>query len=420
MIKSILAHPATIIASMIMGGLFGYMMPGHTESLGNMGEIYLRALQMCVLPIVAIAVFTSCVSLFQREDNVLGFLTRLILLFVGGMLVVVVCGIGVGLLTSLGAELDSAQQKILSSLVQVSAEPQKRIVIEDSYDFLAMLIPHNPFVAFVEGSGLQILFLSIIMGLAFSFGKRSTVSQITELLNEVFDAFIRVMNFLVLLMPIGLFSIFAKQMSAVTPDLVHALGKLILVSVCASSFLVFLNIVAIKLHSGQSLFATCKGLGKVLVTSFATQSGFVTMPTMIKDLKDRFWVDEKLLKVVIPLGINMSPQGTCFTIALFGIFFTTMYSITLTPGVLMILMLGSMMIAMAISGMPAIVGISLIAGLFETIGIPAVVSTIVLIGVFPILDPFITVLNCIGNCGYAVVLNRADVREAAGAEAPVN
>jgi len=88
--------------------------------------------------------------------------------------------------------------------------------------------------------------------------------------------------------------------------------------------------------------------------------------------------------------------------------------------VLMILMLGSMMIAMAISGMPAIVGISLIAGLFETIGIPAVVSTIVLIGVFPILDPFITVLNCIGNCGYAVVLNRADVREAAGAEAPVN
>src|SRR5690349_1518712 len=112
MIKRILAHPATVIASMIVGGAFGYLFPENGPALGNAGDLYLRALQMCVLPIVAIAVFTSSVSLFLRDENILGFLRKLIFLFVGGMISIVVIGILIGLLTSLGAEIDSSKQKV--------------------------------------------------------------------------------------------------------------------------------------------------------------------------------------------------------------------------------------------------------------------------------------------------------------------
>jgi proton glutamate symport protein len=339
----------------------------------------------------------------------LGFLRQLLMLFVGGMLLVVLVGMAAGWMTSLGQELDNNKQKILGSFIQMAdGTASNSVAIESSFDFLHLIIPHNPFRAFVEGSGLQILFLSLVLGIAFSFGRRAQVDHITDLLAEAFDAFIRVMNFLILLMPFGLFFIFAKQLSEVTSEVLGALGKLIMVSIATACLLIFANIYAIKWSSGQSLMKTCKGLSGVLVMSFATQSGFVTMPRMIRDLKDHFTVDEKLLKVVIPLGINMSPQGTCLIIALFGVFFTNMYHVAITPGVFLILLIGSMMISMAISGMPAIVGISMIAGLLESISVPAVVSTVILMAVFPLLDPFITTLNCIGNCNYSIRLATAN------------
>jgi Na+/H+-dicarboxylate symporter len=83
-----------------------------------------------------------------------------------------------------------------------------------------------------------------------------------------------------------------------------------------------------------------------------------------------------------------------------------MYHIAIDINVLLIIIFGTMMISMAISGLPCLVGVSLISTLLESIGVPPGVSSAILLAIFPIIDPPLTILNCLGNCTYSSILAR--------------
>jgi proton glutamate symport protein len=361
---------------------------------------------MCVLPLITAAVFNSVLSLCSNLDGMMGFLRGIIIFFFVGMLVAVFCGIAAGIITSLGSEIDLVSQDILGSFVNKEEIVTEKILLRNGFDFLRMIIPHNPFSAFAEGSGLKILFFSIVMGIAFSRGNKEQIKNISAFLSELFDACIRVLNFLVLFLPFGMMFLFANQFSIITFEVINALGKFLVISILAISALILINITILKFASGKTFLETLKGVAGTLTMAFATSSGFVTMPQMLKDMEHNFKVARSGLKLVVPLGINMSPQGTCLAISIFSIFFAHMYHITLDMNVVLIIVFGAMMLSMAISGLPAIVGISLISALLEAIGVPPAVSSALLLAAFPILDPPLTMLNCIGTCTYALLLGK--------------
>lgn len=405
-IKTIMLHPMTILSSMGIGVLLGYFLPSFGSIAGSLSDLYLNCLQMCVLPLVSAAVFNSVLSLCSNLHSMMGFLRGIVIIFCCGMLGAVFCGLAAGILTDLGSEIDIAAQDILGSFVNKEQTITDKVLLRNGFDFLHMIIPHNPFSAFAEGSGLKILFFSIVMAIAFSLGNKERVKALSAFLNELFDACIRVLNFLVLFLPIGMMFLFANQFSLITFEVVSALGRFLTVSIITIIIAISINIAILKLASGKTLLETVKGIASTLTMAFATSSGFVTMPQMIKDMEQNFKVSNGGLKLVVPLGINMSPQGTCLAISMSSIFFAHMYHIALDANVLLIIVFGSMMIAMAISGLPAIVGISLISALLEAIGIPSAISSALLLAAFPILDPPLTMLNCVGTCTYALLLNK--------------
>lgn len=404
--KKIMLHPVTIFLSMGMGIFLGYFLPSFGNTAGGLSDLYLNCLQMCVLPLIAAAVFNSVLSLCSNLKGMLGFLRGLVIFFCVGMLMAVFSGIAAGILTSLGSEIDLISQDILGSFVNKEEIVTEKIYLRNGFDFLRMIIPENPFSAFAEGSGLKILFFSIVMAIAFSMGNKEQIKNVSAFLSELFDACIRVLNFLVLFLPFGMMFLFANQFSLITFEVISALGKFLVISIITIASLVMINITILKLASKKTFLETLKGITGTLTMAFATSSGFVTMPQMLKDMEENFKVANSKLKLVVPLGVNMSPQGTCLAISIFSIFFAQMYHIALDMNVLLIIVCGSMMLSMAISGLPAIVGISLISALLEAIGVPSAVSSALLLAAFPILDPPLTMLNCIGTCTYALLLGK--------------
>lgn len=405
-IKKIMLHPMTIFSSMGIGVLLGHFLPSFGSMAGSLSDLYLNGLQMCVLPLITAAVFNSVLSLCSNLEGMMGFLRGIVIFFCLGMLGAVFFGIAAGMITSLGSEIDIASQDILGSFVNKEETITQKIFLRNGFDFLHMIIPQNPFSAFAEGSGLKILFFSIVMGIAFSMGNKERVKILSAFLSELFDACIRVLNFLVLLLPLGMMFIFANQFSIITFEVINALGKFLTVSIITICIVISINIAILKYASGKTLLETIKGIGSTLTMAFATSSGFVTMPQMMKDMEHNFNVASSGLKLVVPLGINMSPQGTCLAISMFSIFFANMYHIALDANVLLVIVFGAMMISMAISGLPAIVGISLISALLEAIGVPSAISSALLLAAFPILDPPLTMLNCVGTCTYALCLSK--------------
>lgn len=411
LIKTILCHPLTVLVSIVFGILFGCFLPDYGRMMGDWGDLYLHSLQMCIMPLIAAAVFNGVVSLCSNLELSFGMLKSLIACFSLGMLIEITVGILTTILTSLGNDIDNTSLSILGSVVNQEETFSQKIILKSGADFFHMIVPQNPFSAFADGNGLKVLFFSIIMGISFSFGNKEKVKIITDFLAEVFDACIRVLNFLTVLLPFGLFFIFAKQSSIMTVDMVKALSKLMFVAIGITIIMTLANLIYIKILSRKSFIATCRDMIGILVMAFGTASGFVTMPRIISDLHKNFKIDNGLLKLMIPLAVNMSPQGTSLSISIFAIFFCQMYHIPIDGSVIMITAIGTWMISLAISGLPAIVGISLIATMLELLGVPSGIATVVLMAVFPVVDPFLTMLNCVGSSAYALFLSQQTVKQ---------
>jgi Na+/H+-dicarboxylate symporter len=320
-IKKVLLHPLTIFLSMAMGAYLGFCFPSLGPMAGSLGSLYLNCFQMCVLPLITAAVFNSVLSLCSNIEGMIGFLKKLISLFCFGMLGTTISGVIISVLFSSGSKIDVTSQGILGSFVNKESNISDKLVLRNGLDFLHMIIPQNPFTAFAEGSGLKVLFFSIVMGIAFSRGNKERVDLWSNIMGELFDSCIRVLNFLVLLLPFGMVFIFANQFSLITFDVINALGKFLSLSIITIFAFIFLNIFILKLSSGKKFLETIKGISGTIALAFASSSCFVTMPQMISELEQNFKISSSKLKLIIPLGINMSPSlRRCITLLLISMY----------------------------------------------------------------------------------------------------
>lgn len=414
MYKKVLTHPLTVIGSIVMGALFGLLSPQLAKDCGEAGIVYLRALQMCVLPLIAAAIFNSVVSLVKTRSTSSGIIRQIVMVFSFGILSAAAAGVLFGLYFHYGNGIDSVAQMGLGKMVNNQVHGLSsgaKMSFSNAHDFLNLVIPKNPFSAFADGSGLKIVFFCIVIAISVSFGRKENVDLILRISGEVYEACLRILDFIVLFLPFGLFFIFAKQLSELSFDLMRSLGQLLIVMVVATALLTLANLLVIKFVQKKSIAQVTKGVLGVLVMAFGTSSGFATLPKIIEAMTGKFGAKKRVVTLTAPLATNMSPQGTAIAIVLFAMFFARLYSIELTAGTCLTIFFGAAMISIAISGLPAIVGASMMAGLLAAIGVPVNVATVILLAILPFVDPFLTLLNCCGICTYCVVLDKWQYRE---------
>ena len=99
-----LLHPLAMLLGLAGGGLLGWLDRGQMPLLGTLGEIYIRLLQMCVIPLLFTAVATSLSRLFlDRAAN--RYFARLVAMMVAGLALAAGFGVVLGYFGHPGAEL---------------------------------------------------------------------------------------------------------------------------------------------------------------------------------------------------------------------------------------------------------------------------------------------------------------------------
>src|SRR5687768_18473820 len=101
----LLLHPVAIFAGLIAGGVLGWLDKGQMPVIGTLGDIYIRLLQMCVIPLLFTAVATSLSRLFL-DGAANRYFTRLVLLIIGGLAVAGALGVAAGCCGPAGGELE--------------------------------------------------------------------------------------------------------------------------------------------------------------------------------------------------------------------------------------------------------------------------------------------------------------------------
>jgi proton glutamate symport protein len=219
-----------------------------------------------------------------------------------------------------------------------------------------------------------------------------------DLFEATFDAMLKLIEWLLYALPLGLFTLLAPQVAEAGVGVFIAMLKLIvLVNVAVLATLLIGNFIIAR-RTNTPYFRVLSALGESLLIAFATKSSFAAIPSTLQALQTRLHMDKHTTDLVIPLSISLNPIGNVHYYTLGAIFIAQLYNVPLTATSLVILLMGGMMAAVAGSALPSAAAIGVFAIILEPLGLPVGSAVILIMAIDSFIDPATTVLNIHGSC----------------------
>ncbi len=410
--KSWLLSPWLIFLGVFSGALIGIFDKELANELFHFGALYLRLLQMLVLPLLVTAVISGLGNLFisgiQKSQ-----LTQLLGFLFAGLIIASTIGLLFGVFGHPGSELQHEAQVTLgktinqsehSAIMEAQAQPPSM------FTYIQAMIPENIFNSLVKGDTLAILFFSILTGVSMGMVNSEASKTALIVVNAFYNIFLSIIGWMMYILPFGLLCLFAGQIAHVGMDIVWATAKLIeyIYISCIATMIVYSLIIWWKLKHRLSYMETLAGLRQALVVAAGTASSFASIPSALGALKNNLKVDENISDLVIPLGMTINPPASVLQFAISSIFIAQIYGMELGFDQLTIVFVGAILAGLASSSAPSMVALSMIAMILDPLGLPSSVAIILLIAIDPVVDPIVTALNVHANCALAVMLSKED------------
>ncbi|MDR2075059.1 MAG: dicarboxylate/amino acid:cation symporter [Holosporales bacterium] len=407
------------LLSAVCAGITGIMLPGFGRILQPFGEIFLVLISVSVIPITFSSVTLSVINIISANTIKIK-ISRIIFLFTVALVVASIIGIVCGVIFE--TDNDISKSKFISNLI--FQEAKKSILVAkindildfsknfNFTDFLKTLLPKNPFEAFAKGNVIQILSVSVLIGISVSVLNHQIQTATKKFLNILLDVFRSVLNLSTKILPVGIFLLISSNLSYISIDILWAMKKF-----CLSAGVSFLSIVLIALlliciYSPVGLLKSISALKNPIIIAFSTCSNQATLPFLISSLTKEFKLSIKAVDLAIPLGVIMCRTGNAAYYAFVAVFMSFLYNEPLSFSQYEFIVFGAILTSLAASGATGIIAITMISIILDPLNLPMGSVAVVLIVVEPILDPIRTVTSLIMNAALScVVVNSSRKRE---------
>ena len=380
-----------LLASMIIGGIVGYIWGEGASVLQPVADLFLNLLYCCVVPLIfcsLVAAITKMTDLAKLRKILITFI---ISVFVTGIIsclfMVVPC-----LIT------DPAEGYVLQNVEEVTD-------LNSSLNILGMFTVSD----FPDLLSRRNLMALIVFAILFSFatifaGERG--KKITEAMEDLTEVIVKLIGIVMKIAPIGLGCYFAILIGQFGGEVVGPLGKAIIM---------YLIAILIYFVVSQTAFAYIgAGMPGVkrwwqtcvppTLTALGTCSSAATLPTNMIHAKE-IGIPDEIADLVVPLGANLHKDGACIIQIIKVAFLCSVFGINYaTPGNILLSIFIAVVASVVMGGIPGggyVAEIFIISAFgFPTISIPIMV----LIGT--ITDAPATAVNVTGDTGLAMVIAR--------------
>ena len=396
------------------------------------GQIFLRLLQMVVVPLVMASVMSGILGMGDVRKlgkpggvAILYYMTTTVLAVATGLLVVNLIDPGLGIERGIiidaqaegGSHVDKAKEALGAKPGEAAEPPTIGMILKN---LVLMLFTDNLLESMVEVNLLPLILFSIIFaGMLTTMGTRS--ESIATLVVGINDA---LMSFILLLMKVAPFGIFclvaarfgAAQASGEFLGLLKTLAGYMATVLIGLGIHAFITLPAILYAlTRRNPYKFMGRMSQALLTAFSTSSSTATLPVTMECAEMRAGVSGRSTEFVLPLGATINMDGTALYEAAAAIFIAQAYSVvnpdfTLTLTDQMVIAVTATLAAIGAAGIPE-------AGLVTMlIVLNAVHLPLELIGlIIPVdwlLDRFRTTVNVFGDsAGTAIVDPWFDGRE---------
>src|SRR3989449_918710 len=193
-----------------------------TQGLRPLGTLFLNLLSMVVIPLVAAALFAGVAGLGDlRRVGRLG--VRTLAFFWGTTLAAILIGFVVAALFLPLAPITADQQAALRQAAAVDSGAVRHAAeqITTGARFIVELIPSNPVRAAVDGNLLPLIVFITIFAVAAAALPDEKRHALTDLADVATQALIRIVRWVLLLVPLGIFAIVAGAVAQFGVQLVQ-------------------------------------------------------------------------------------------------------------------------------------------------------------------------------------------------------
>ena len=382
---------------------------GNVAIVGKeMGDLFLRLLQMLVVPLIISSLVTGVTSMGDlRTLGSIGgraiafYLTTSFLAIVTGIVVVNLIRPGDG------AELALLEEGAASGAL-LAEEPRSIGIV--LWEQLESLIPKNPLAAATEGDMLPVIFFSLLIGVFIGLAEHregsKDASVVRRFFSGLFDVMMQMTLFVVKFAPIGVFGFTLYAAAGKGPAAFQVLGWYVLTVFIALLIHATVTLpMILKLGTGRSPIAYARKLTTALVTAFSTASSNGTLPLTMQEVEGA-GVKPEVTSFVLPLGATINMDGTALYEAVAVLFIAQVYGIDLTIAQQGLIAFTALLASIGAAGIPH-AGMVMMVVVLNAVGLPTSAVALIL-AVDRILDMLRTTVNVWSDSVAAAVV---DARE---------
>lgn len=401
--KLLFAILSGITGGIIVGGVF----PELGKSIFFLGELFLKALFVMVVPLVMSSMIVGVSSLGDvRQLGPLGTRTGLFFLATTGIAVII--GLFLVIIIHPGSPGNGIDSHNLSQVSERLAN-KPSTVTDLLQTILTSLVPNNIFSAMVNAEVLPLIIFSLVFGgILTTIGERGLlVIQFFEGINEAIMAMVHLLMWTA---PVGIGALIAGRLGE-AGGFIGFWPQLVSLGAYAGTVILALFIhgviilpLILQFIGKQSVPAYARNLSTALTTAFSTSSSSATLPLTMEAVIDEHGLSSRTARFVLPLGATINMNGTALYEAVAAMFIAQSYGIELSLAQMVLVVVTATLAGVGAAGIPE-------AGLVTmVIVLKAVELPIEGIGLILVIDWFLdrcrTTVNVWGDAVGAAVIDQ--------------
>ena len=378
-----------------VGILLGVLFGEQIQPLKIVGDIFLRLLQMSVM-LVILGHIIEAVAINPKD------LAKLGLKIIAGFLIFAALGATWGWL--MGTIFNPGGGVDLTALGGADVTASEISSISDT---ILGFFPTNVVGSMAQGTIMHAIVFGVLFGIAASqaaiqFNNRVLLDGIV-IFNKTI---IRLMSNVMTVAPIGICILLATTIGRLGVQVMLPLLKFLLVYGLATlTFWILVHLVVSAICKMNPI-KLAQHMTDMSLMAAATGSSAITLPTVMKDCKEKIGLSAKLTQLIMPLGVAICSPGAAMHMSIITLCVAQMYGVSFGPGQYIYIIALAGLASMANAVMPG-AGILSLTIMVTAMGLP-----MQSIALFASVEWFIgiyrTVLNVSGDVYVGLLIGKTE------------
>jgi Na+/H+-dicarboxylate symporter len=385
-----------VLGALALGLLFAALWPQATPAVQFMGDLFVRAIRMLVVPIVLVTIASGITTLGDPK-RIGGLGARTIGLFALTTALAVCVGMAVGSLIrpGEGAPLGTAAAHALGTP-------------PTPYEQLVGIIPLNIVEALAKGDMLAIIFVAILVGVGTLLAGEAG-RPFANLLQSVTAVLLKIVGIVMEATPFGVFALIANAVAANGAAVFVNVGWLALAVLLGSAIqIVLVHSLLLRFLARVPVLGFYRGIVDALAVAFSTASSSATLPVAMRVADRNLGVGRAVYSTVLPLGASIGKDGTAMYVGLLSLFSLQALGVPMTFNIYAMVLLTGALAAFGTAPVPS-ASLFMLAAVLSSVGVAPEQTALVVGFVLPfdrLLDMTRTVPSASANLTVATTVAR--------------